>query len=71
MTESESIQESDRSVSLFIKKDDPVHSLLVTEVARLLRYWVNETNHINRHVSLHLDHDGRVTKVGDTEDDCN
>lgn len=42
MTDQQSIAEADRSVSLFIDKSDPRHSLLVTEVARLIRYWHRE-----------------------------
>lgn len=42
MTDQESISEADRSVSLFIDKSEPRHSLLVTEVARLIRYWEKE-----------------------------
>lgn len=42
MTDQESISEADRSVSLFIDKADCKHSFLVTEVARLIRYWNNE-----------------------------
>lgn len=42
MTDQESIQRADRIVTLFVDKNDARHSLLVTEVARELRYTERE-----------------------------
>ena len=42
MNDQLSIYEAERSVTLFISKDAPRHSLLVTEVARLIRLWYRE-----------------------------
>ena len=42
MTDQESIQHANRIVTLFVDKNDTKHSLLVTEVARELRYTERE-----------------------------
>lgn len=42
MTDQESISRAERIVTLFVDKSDPRHSLLVTEVARELRYTERE-----------------------------
>ena len=45
MTDQESILEAERSVTLVLEKSDPRHSFMVTEAARLIRYWYREGYH--------------------------